>query len=224
MNKRNYDEDNSNATIEDTNIDHEDNNENKKQTEINLEEDDSLELHEQLNNIAIAEEEDFEFHHIHSYKWEGGVLMFTIELSSGKCLEIPFNLIKKDRPMETARYIRNNVVEKTRSGYYGTWAKNILKQADRNIRRIKWCYNIYRIVRINPEIKITTKRLSQNKRNQQSKKRMKFEISISNSVREALILDTKNKNNLWAEAIKKEMTALDNTGVFQYKSPNYKIP
>ena len=53
---------------------------------------------------------------------------------------------------------------------------------------------------------------------------MKFGISIPNSVREALLLDAKNKNNLWSEAIKKEMTALDNAGVFQYKSPNYEIP
>ena len=53
---------------------------------------------------------------------------------------------------------------------------------------------------------------------------MKFGISIPNLVREALILDTKNKNNLWAEVIKKEITILDSAGVFQYKSPNYEIP
>ena len=221
-NEINHDEDNSNDKIDDTNIINEDH-EKESQTEINIEKDDTLELQEQLHNVARGEEEDFEFHHIHSYKWEDGILNFTIELTSGKRLDIPFSLIKKDRPMETARYIRNHVVEKSRNGYYGTWAKNILKQAERNIRRMKKYYNIDRIVRINSDKKITTRRLSGNKRNQQSKKRMKFGISIPNSVREALLLDSKNKNNLWSEAIKKEMTALDKAGVFQYKSPNFEI-
>ena len=39
--------------------------------------------------------------------------------------------------METARYIQNNIVGKNRNRYYGTWAKNILKQADRNKQRMK---------------------------------------------------------------------------------------
>ena len=59
--------------------------------EINLEKDDKLELHEQLKNMAEAEEEDYDFHHIHSYKWKDGILMFTVELTSGKCFEVPFN-------------------------------------------------------------------------------------------------------------------------------------
>ena len=73
-----YDEDNSNAKNKATDI--------NNQTEINIEEDDALELQEQLNNIARGEEEDFEFHHIHSYKWEDGILIFTVELTSGKAL------------------------------------------------------------------------------------------------------------------------------------------
>ena len=82
---------------------------------------------------------------------------------------------------------------------------------------MKRYYNVDRIHRISPEVSITTRRLSQNKRNQQSKKRMKFGITIPNLVKEALILDTQNKNTLWADGIKKEMTALDKAGVFQYK-------
>ena len=49
------------------------------------------------------------------------------------------------------------------------------------------------------------------------KKQMKFEIRVPNSVREALLLDMENKNNLWAKAIIKEMEALDNVGFFKYK-------
>ena len=192
--------------------------------EVQLDEADTLELHEQLDSIASAAEEDYEFHNIISHKWEDGMLAFTVELTSGKTFEIPFSMIKKDRPMETARYIRNHVVEAKRNGYYGTWAKNILTQANRNIRRMQRYHNIDRIRRINTGNELTIRRISRNKRNEQSKKRAKFGIKIPNSVREALLLDTENKNNLWAEAIKKEMTALDNAGVFQYKPPNFTIP
>ena len=52
---------------------------------------------------------------------------------------------------------------------------------------------------------------------------MKFEIRVPNSVREALLLDMENKNNLWAKAIIKEMEALDNVGFFKYKPPNFNV-
>ena len=190
-----------------------------------LDESDTMELHEQLNNMAVAEEEDYEFHHIQSHMWEDGILMFTVELTSGKRFEIPFNMLKKDRPMETARYVKNHVIEATRNGYYGTWAKNILTQENRSIRRMQRYYNIDRIRRLNSECsKITQRRISRNKRNEKTKQRMKFGIAIPNSVKEALALDALNKNNLWAEAIKKEMSALDKAGVFEYKCPNLNVP
>ena len=80
------------------------------------------------------------------------------------------------------------------------------------------------IERINPETKIIIRRFLRNKRKQQSKKWIKLGLLIPNSMREALILDTKNKNHLWTDAIKKEMIVLDSAGTFQYKSPNYNIP
>ena len=39
-------------------------------------------------------------------------------------------------------------------------------------------------------------------------------------MREGLILDRENKNNLWAEAIMKEMNTLDSLRAFKYYSPN----
>ena len=61
---------------------------------------------------------------------------------------------------------------------------------------MKRYHNVDRIERISSEVSITTRRLSQNKRNQKSKKQMKFGITIPNSVRDAIILDTQNKNTL----------------------------
>ena len=55
------------------------------------------------------------------------------------------------------------------------------------------------------------------------KKREKFGIEIPRNVRHALIRDAENKNKLWAEAITKEMAALDKAKVWKFKPPNYKV-
>ena len=41
----------------------------------------------------------------------------------GLKFEVPFSMLKKDRPIETAQYIGREVVEKKRGGKYETWSK-----------------------------------------------------------------------------------------------------
>ena len=48
----------------------------------------------------------------------------------------------------------------------------------------------------------------------------KFGISLPTNTREALLLDRKNGNTLWAEAILKEMKSLDLLNVFKYHLPD----
>ena len=55
-------------------------------------------------------------------------------------------------------------------------------------------------------------------------KRIKFGIQIPNNVKEALEQDKINQNNLWGEAIMKEMSALMKAGVFSFYPPNYRVP
>ena len=52
---------------------------------------------------------------------------------------------------------------------------------------------------------------------------IKFGIKVPNNVREVLILDKENGYNLWAEAIQKQMTALNQASVFIYHPPSYKV-
>ena len=77
---------------------------------------DTMNLNEQISSTLNADEEDYEFYRINNHRWESGILMFTVELESGKTFEIPFSIIKKDRPMEVATYIRNHVIERKRNG------------------------------------------------------------------------------------------------------------
>ena len=48
------------------------------------------------------------------------------------------------------------------------------------------------------------------------KRREKFGILVPNTTRDALLMDTENKNTLWADSIVKEMTALNRLSCFKY--------
>ena len=192
--------------------------------EYDKEIDDSV-INEQVQNEIEGTNEDNEFHHIKGHKWVDGSLILDVELYSGKFFDIPFNIIKKDRPIETAKYIKNNVVESRRGGIHNEWAKKIIAKSNRTIRRLSRYHNIDRVMRLhrNKDISMKLRRLSRNKRNQMKKGREKFGIKVPNSVREALILDRINGNNLWAEAMAKEMTGLNNANCFEYYPGHYKF-
>ena len=104
-------------------------------------------VHEQLINDIDNDVEDMEFDYIKSYQWLDGVLVFNIVLTSGKDYDIPFDIIKKDRPLETAKYILNHVLENKRNGRYSQWAKTVIKQSHRTIRRLSRSYNVDRAIR-----------------------------------------------------------------------------
>ena len=57
-------------------------------------------------------------------------------------LEIPFGILRKDVPLELAKYIQENVVDEKRGGYYNTWSKNTIKAHGRCIRRLYRSYNV----------------------------------------------------------------------------------
>ena len=99
-----------------------------------LEDDDERNLHRQLLDTIKNTEEDYKFEKISSHRWDNGLLYFTVELTSGKTFEVSFPQLKKDRPLEVAKYIRKEVVEEKRGGPHELWAKNILKNATRTIR------------------------------------------------------------------------------------------
>lgn len=65
--------------------------------------------------------------------------------------------------------------------------------------------------------------MSRNNKIQKKPKLINFGLKVPNNVRESLLLDTENENNLWAEAIRKEMTVLSKESVFVHHHPSYKV-
>ena len=97
-----------------------------------------------MNHIH-PNDDGMDFDKFSGYHWDDGNLILKITLQSGKQFEASFTLIKKDRPIELAKYIRKEVVETKRGGYYEKWAKGILKHSDRTIRRMHQYYNCHTV-------------------------------------------------------------------------------
>lgn len=171
----------------------------------------------------------YDFVKVIDHEWRDGILYFHIRYLDQHQEEIvcehPFDTVKKDIPLEIAKYIRNYVVDSSRKGYLITWALKVIKQHGRAVRRLYRAYNIGRTMRLH-----RTRRAKANCRISQlssgldkpmpKRKRIppgeKFGFKIPRSTREALLLDQEAQNHLWAEAIAKEMDSLDRLGVFVY--------
>ena len=118
-----------------------------------------------------------------------------MQLDSGKTYKSDFSEVKSDRPIDLVRYIRNEVVESKRGGFYETSAQNALKSTNRTIRRMAQYYNIDRLMRLRHVKSIKLRRQYRNTRTKNKGKRVKFGLKIPNNTREALLIDTKIGNN-----------------------------
>ena len=188
-----------------------------------IEDEDQALVDENIIASFHNEEEDFEFDQIIGHHWEEGNLILNVQLMSGQTYNAPFSLIKKDRPIELAKYIRREVVERRRGGWYENWAKGVLKQSSQTLRRMHRYHQTDRINRTHHVKNITLRRLSRNKRQNLKRDWVKYGIKVPISVKEALELDKLNKNNLWGEAILKELGALQKAGVFSFYPPTHKV-
>ena len=75
-----------------------------------------------------------------------------------------------------------------------------------------------------PKIRIRRSRKNNLKKKVKSSIRERYGIKIPRNTREVLLLDKHNGNTLWAEAISKERTYLEEKGVFKFHLPVTKIP
>ena len=138
-------------------------------------------------------------------------------------LEILFQILKKDEPLELAKYIQEKVLDEKRKGKYNIWASTTIKSHNRCVRRLYKSYNVQIINKSRRVIINRRNKISRNYRNLRHKRREKFGVIIPNFTRDALLLDKLNGNNNWAEAITKEMTALEKLNCFHYHSPGTKF-
>jgi len=82
--------------------------------EDHLTEEEAEELYDQFQ---LEGDNNYEFEHIVDHKLTASGLMLTVKYTGdtkGETLQVPFLVLKKDVPLELARYIRDKVVEDSR--------------------------------------------------------------------------------------------------------------
>ena len=174
------------------------------------------EVTEIYDQFEMENECDYKFERIVDYRFEKGILLLKSNYfdDDGQIttLEIPFSILKKDVPLELAKFIKNNVVEERRNGRYNSWAKKTITNHTRNICRLYRLHNI-NIFQNKSRRAINNQkralRKSKNTRNAMNKSREIFGIRIPINTRQALMFDKENKNTKWSESIVKEMDALE---------------
>ena len=184
---------------------------------------DPEEIEEMLDQFQIENDVDYKFDRIVDYRFEKGILLLKVNYvcddNQIHTLEVPFSILKKDIPLELAKYIQQHVIEMRRGGRYNTWAKKTISNHHRIVRRLYRQYNINIFSQRSRRTIKNTKtaiRKSTNARKAMKKSREKFGIRIPINTRQALQFDKENGNTKWAEAIAKEMTSLDKLNCFEY--------
>ena len=172
-------------------------------------------LEEIYDQFEIEDLDDYQCEKISDHYFKNGTLIlkasYFVNNNVLDTIKFLFSILKKDVPIELAQYIREKVIENRRGGIYNTCAKGVLNNHNRCIRRLFWSYNINYISKIyRDQVNFHNKlQPSWNKHNAMKRYREKFDIKISNNVRETLALDKTNKDTQWADVITKEMKGLD---------------
>jgi len=167
------------------------------------------------------DEENYKFDKIVDHFFQDGVLILKVRyqgIADNNVMDVPFPILRKDVPLELARYVRLYVIDERRKGFYNDWAAKVIKDHTCCIRRLHKAYNIGATMRIHHTRRAKQNRMSKNARNAKQQNQEKYGIEIPRNTREALLFDLKNNNMKWADAIAKEMGSLERLNVFEYRS------
>jgi len=192
-----------------------------KQFHMSQEETDAL-----LDQFQMEDDDSHDFECIVDHTLSNSGLTLKVKYSScddTETFDVPFRVLKKDVPLELAKYIRDKVVEgNRRTGHFNTWAKTFLKNHSRTICRLHAYYNTGRTIRARKNR--TRNGPSRNQRVTEKPDHEKHGITIPKNTREALLLDKANNNTLWSDAIAKEINSLKELGVFEFHPSHHKCP
>ena len=159
---------------------------------------DPEELKQLYDQFEMEEEPDCEFERIVDHVLRDGKLLLKVQYDNDATthiVEVPFAVLKKDVPLELAKYIRDKVLEDRRNGHYNEWAKKMLRSHARCVRRLYRSYNVGATIRAQRARRANKNRVSKNMRNDQRGSKVKFGIKVPHNTREALLMDKQNGNS-----------------------------
>ena len=209
----------------------------------------SDEVAQQFSIVADDSDNDEQFDGIDGHEWNDGALMFRVRWKTDEVSTLPFNLVKRDFPRETATYVLKNKIgssggKHTAGGRYTRWARQFQRQYSRVIRRIlrdadgvhslqpdtigiqvasnlpNGTRLIRRVVRAAPKPCGTRKRKKPGRTSRPID--VKYSVVVPRSVTHALELDAEAGNTFWGDAIRKEIASLLALDCFEFHAPDYK--
>ena len=133
--------------------------------------------HEVDRTVAIPKDESFhESNNIRRRRVTTKGWKIKVEWKDGTSSWIPMNILKESNPVELAEYaISRNIQDEAA---FSWWVPYTIKKRNKIIKLVQ---------------------------RRSVKKQLKFGVEVPQTVQEALELDRKNGNNLWANAISKEL-------------------
>lgn len=195
---------------------------------------------------------DDSFDSIDGHTWKDGVLMFNVRwMTDGDISSLPFSVVKRDFPSETAKYIlthriANSTESYSTGGRYTRWARQFERQLRRIMRRlVVFSSTSHSVTESESSIRIATSLPDGSRLIRRSirttnwtagvchKRRkpgrisrpvqMKYGVVVPQSVRHALELDKESGVDVvWTQAIRKEVASLLALNCFEFFPPDYK--
>ena len=101
------------------------------------------------DQLQMEDDQEYGFERIIDYYFKEGILMFKVRYNgelADKTWDIPFNMLRRDAPYETAKYIKTQVAEIDRRGTFATCANNTIRIMHtrtrhlQNISSIPWSH------------------------------------------------------------------------------------
>ena len=159
-----------------------------------------------------------------THEWKLGQLHFKIEWSDESTSWESLKDMKEDNPRMVAKYVVDNNVSRSKRGGDRVlqWAKKVVRDMDRAIRRITRLYDFYlddddtirRVRRIQ-------KGKAKKKKKFTTKPVYKYGILVPRNAAHAIELDRLAGNTLWQESMKKEVDDLASLDCWDYKEEGF---
>jgi hypothetical protein len=169
--------------------------------------------------------------------WTFDVTLMGISNGSDR-LRVSFDDLKTEAPYMLAQYVLRNKVgsrsgKASPAGKIMDWARNHLDSHRRLILRVRRTYGMsgqfsdeskWESLRFTPmpesekapkRVRVARKKSGRNRLKRQVMGTLKYGIRVPRNVKQALLMDQENGNTHWHDAIKKEMDALLERGVFK---------
>ena len=159
-----------------------------------------------------------------THEWKLGQLHFKIEWSDESTSWESLKDMKEDNPRMVAKYVVDNNVSRSKRGGDRVlqWAKKVVRDMDRAIRRITRLYDFYLddddTIR---RVRKIQKGKAKKKKKFTTKPVYKYGILVPRNAAHAIELDRLAGNTLWQESMKKEVDDLASLDCWDYKEEGF---